>query len=243
MRFISTNSHEPGVFAFGQFAVGIVAFGQVSLGVIAVGQVARGVVAVGQAAMGVFTVGQLAVGLWHATGMIGVGGRSGFGLVLHLLPGIQREPSPELPTATTFEALHEGAASGSEGWLACRLSSDGTIVSDRYPIDTSGIASRLREAAAAGYDCAHVKTAARVVPDPSGYREATAHVDLVAENVIVHRSRPRGYIAYPTLFRGQLGEPASVIGIVVRSLLWIAVTCLVVMATVLPLLRALRGSP
>jgi hypothetical protein len=97
VQVLSAGSGEPGVFAVGQFAHGFVAVGQVAsgfiaigqeaTGVIAIGQLARGFVAVGQLAVGVFAIGMGAVGVAWASGMVGVGGTSGPGLVLYGLFG------------------------------------------------------------------------------------------------------------------------------------------------------------
>ncbi|GAB4521664.1 MAG: hypothetical protein Tsb0020_40230 [Haliangiales bacterium] len=82
-RFISVGQQADGVIAIGQIATGVIAIGQVATGVIAIGQVARGVFAVGMGALGLFAIGMGAVGVVWGSGF-GIGGRSGYGLVLPL---------------------------------------------------------------------------------------------------------------------------------------------------------------
>ena len=122
MQLFSTDAHRPGFFAIGQEAVGVIAIGQSALGVVAIGQIARGVFCVGQGAIGVFCVGQGSVGLVHATGMLGIGGTSGYGIILHLLPRRVTEPLPSLPPTISVDALVGREIS--EGWIPARLARD-----------------------------------------------------------------------------------------------------------------------
>lgn len=80
------GQHAHGIIAVGQVATGVIAIGQMATGVIAVGQVARGVVAIGQVALGIVAIGMGSVGLVYAGGLVGVGGRAGFGFILPLMP-------------------------------------------------------------------------------------------------------------------------------------------------------------
>jgi hypothetical protein len=235
MRLLSTDPDQPGFFAVGQVAVGVIAIGQLSLGVIAVGQLARGILCIGQGAIGVVAVGQGAVGLWHATAMIGLAGRTGSGMVLHLLPFRVKAPEADrLVATTTVDALLDH---GSEGWVACNIAK-GRI--DEPRIDLSSIAARVAEGAREGCDRAEVHVRAEVVADESGYRSVERHVRLVAEDVIVYDSRPDITYAYAKLPRGVIGQQASVTMIVLRSLLWLLALGLVSAVTFVPLFEALR---
>jgi hypothetical protein len=118
MKIVDTGQHAHGFFAFGQEAVGFVAVGQVATGVIAIGQMARGVFAVGQLAFGFIGWGQAGIGVFHAAGMVGVGGRRGPGLVIPLVPSIGRPRVP--PPATSIAAVQ----AGEPGWLAVDLDKD-----------------------------------------------------------------------------------------------------------------------
>ena len=89
MKFFDVGGQAVGVIAIGQQATGFFALGQFATGVIAIGQVARGGIAIGQVAFGLVGWGQLGAGIFHAVGMIGIGGR-GFGPVLRLVPSIGR---------------------------------------------------------------------------------------------------------------------------------------------------------
>jgi hypothetical protein len=86
VRWFDFGAEATGVIAIGQFATGVIAIGQVATGVVAVGQLARGGIVLGQLAFGVVSVGQLTAGLAWAAGMVGIGGRAGFGLVLPVFP-------------------------------------------------------------------------------------------------------------------------------------------------------------
>jgi hypothetical protein len=113
VQVVSAGNGEPGVFAVGQFAHGFIAVGQVAsgfiaigqeaTGVIAIGQLARGFVAIGQLAVGVFAIGMGAVGVAWASGMVGVGGTSGPGLVLYGLFG--RARMRQLPVRRMLAAV------------------------------------------------------------------------------------------------------------------------------------------
>ena len=81
----------------------MIAIGQVSLGVISIGQVARGIFCVGQGAVGVVCAGQGALGLWHASGLLGIAGQRGYGIILHTLPRLVREAPPELAAPTPID--------------------------------------------------------------------------------------------------------------------------------------------
>jgi hypothetical protein len=117
MKFFDTGQRAMGFIAIGQEATGFFALGQMATGVIAIGQVARGCIAIGQGAIGLIGWGQGGVGVFHAVGMIGIGGR-GFGGVLRLIPSIGRPRI--LPRATTFAAVKEGEA----GWIEADLTPD-----------------------------------------------------------------------------------------------------------------------
>lgn len=239
MRWFSTDPHEPGFFAVGQIAVGVIAFGQSALGVVAIGQLARGVFSVGQGAVGVVAIGQGALGLWHSTGMVAVGGQSGYGLVLHLVPRVVAEAPPALPETTDVAALRAGAASA--GWLAAHLEPEGTIANAGVPVDCAAIAEKLSDAARRGLDRAHVLVRARVEPDASGYRASAARVDLAAEDVIAYRASPRRYLSYARPPGGKPGPEASFVGIAARTVVWLGVFCVAFVVAFEPLFEALLG--
>jgi hypothetical protein len=114
MKFFDVGQHATGFIAVGQHATGFFALGQGATGVVAVGQLARGVVAIGQLAFGLVGWGQLGAGVFHAVGMLGVGGR-GFGPVLRLIPSVGRPRV--LPPATSFAAVE----AGQPGWIQVDL--------------------------------------------------------------------------------------------------------------------------
>ena len=98
VKWFSVGVEAEGVIAIGQVATGVIAIGQIATGVVAVGQLARGGLVVGQLAIGVVTLGQLSLGVAKAAGMVGIGGRASFGLILPLLPGRAAPfPSPQPP--------------------------------------------------------------------------------------------------------------------------------------------------
>lgn len=118
MRFFDAGDNAVGFIAVGQQATGVIAFGQVATGVIAVGQLARGGFVVGQLAFGLVGWGQCGVGMFHAAGMVGVGGRRGIGLVIPLVPTLGRPRI--LPAPMPFAAV----AAGGEGWIEVELAED-----------------------------------------------------------------------------------------------------------------------
>jgi hypothetical protein len=239
VRIISTDPNHAGFFAFGQVAVGVIAFGQAALGVVAIGQLARGVFCLGQGAVGVVAVGQGAVGLWHATGMVGVAGQTGYGLVLHLLPRLVREPIPELPHTTPLDDFLSRSASN--GWLGASLEADGLVQPDDrdVKIDTSAVHHKLVVGAHNGADRAHLKVRPNVVFDPSTYRQGGAHVELVAEEAIVYSASPRRHLAYGKPPSGKPGDPTGPMMIVARSVVWLIVFGFVSVISFLPLIEAL----
>lgn len=111
MKFFDAGDHATGFIAVGQHATGFFAFGQMATGVIAIGQVARGGIAIGQLAIGLVGWGQAGVGIFHAAGMVGVGGRRGLGIVLPVIPSIGRPRI--LPPATPYPTVEAGGA----GWI------------------------------------------------------------------------------------------------------------------------------
>jgi len=117
MKLFDVGAHAVGVIAVGQQATGFFAFGQFATGVIAIGQVARGGIAIGQLAFGLIGWGQVGAGMFHAVGMVGVGGR-GFGPVLRLVPLLGRPRV--LPPTTTLDAVEAGSA----GWIEADLEKD-----------------------------------------------------------------------------------------------------------------------
>lgn len=119
MKFFDAGDHATGFIAVGQQATGFFAFGQMATGVIAIGQVARGGIAIGQLAVGLIGWGQAGVGIFHAAGMVGVGGRRGLGIVLPVIPSIGRPRV--MPEATPFGAVEAGG----EGWVEVDLAQDG----------------------------------------------------------------------------------------------------------------------
>jgi hypothetical protein len=122
MKFFDAGQHATGFIAVGQEATGFFAFGQVATGVVAVGQLARGGFVVGQLAVGLVGWGQAGLGVYHAAGMVGVGGRRGFGLVVPLVPSIGRPRV--LPPITPLEAVDAGG----EGWVEVELAEDGGVL-------------------------------------------------------------------------------------------------------------------
>ncbi|MFO0586082.1 MAG: hypothetical protein U0441_01020 [Polyangiaceae bacterium] len=118
MRFFSSGAHATGFIALGQEASGVIAIGQMATGVIAIGQMARGVIAIGQLGVGLVGWGQGGVGVFHAAGMIGVGGRRGIGGVAQLVPTIGRPRVP--PQATTPQFVQ----AGTPGWLELTLAAE-----------------------------------------------------------------------------------------------------------------------
>jgi hypothetical protein len=131
MKLFDVGPRAIGVIAVGQEATGFLALGQTATGVIAIGQLARGGIAVGQLAFGLVGWGQGGVGIFHAVGMLGVGGR-GFGPVLRLVPSLGRPR--ELPPATTIAAV--AGAGGESGWIEADLTPDLALVQGgaRLPI-------------------------------------------------------------------------------------------------------------
>jgi hypothetical protein len=229
MRFLSTDPRYPGVIGVGQEACGLFALGQSAHGIIAIGQLSRGVFVVGQLAIGVFAVGQGAIGLWHATGMVGLAGQRGYGLILHTLPRVVvAEPQPELPSTVALAEIAGGTIS--EGWVLARL-----VMKDGAPavepedgdarVDVSAIFPMLAAALEQGRDRAAVRVRAMFVPDASsGYRSASAHVDLVASEAVPYRSRPPVHLAYPSMPKGEVknaANAASTLALVWRSIVWL----------------------
>lgn len=114
MQFLSVSGKAEGFIAIGQEATGVIAIGQQATGVVAIGQIACGCFCLGQAAIGFIGWGQAGVGIFHAVGMVGVGGR-GFGLVIRLVPGVGRKRV--LP-----DVIDVGAAlRGTKGWVQADL--------------------------------------------------------------------------------------------------------------------------
>jgi len=118
MRFFDAGDNAVGIIAVGQQATGVFAFGQMATGVIAVGQLARGGFVIGQLAIGLVGWGQCGVGMFHAAGMVGVGGRRGIGGILQLVPTLGRPRL--LPEPTPFAAV----AAGGQGWIEVQLAED-----------------------------------------------------------------------------------------------------------------------
>lgn len=118
MKFFDAGSEARGFIAVGQVATGFIAIGQMATGVIAIGQLARGVIAIGQLGIGFIGWGQGGVGIFHAAGMLGVGGRRGIGGVVQLVPTIGRPRLP--PQATTLPMVSAGAP----GWVELDLARD-----------------------------------------------------------------------------------------------------------------------
>jgi hypothetical protein len=239
---VSTDPSRPGIFAFGQFAVGVIAFGQVSLGVVAIGQLARGVFCLGQGAVGVACIGQGAVGLWHATGMVGVAGTRGYGIVAHLLPRLAREKPPQLAPTTPIEDIVSGSAPG--GWVSARLigtnGGPATVaIEGAQAVDTSAVQTTLDLGLPSGNDRAHVYVHAETSIDATDYRQSEKHVRLVAEHAVTYRSSPARYLSYPSLPKGELGDRPSTATFVYRSIAYLVVVALVTLICFLPLASAL----
>lgn len=244
MRLISTDPQHPGLFAFGQFAVGVVAIGQIALGVIAIGQVARGVFCVGQAAIGVFCVGQGSVGLYHGTGMVALAGPRGYGLALHLLPQIQREPPPLLPTATPPADLLERRAE--RGWLYAKLQpgsphARAVLEGTTATVDTAALQPQLDAARAEGNDWVHLLVRAERETDETNYRKAESHVRLVAEEAIPYRSNPPVAFLYGAPPKGAARFPVTPLAGALRSMGYLAMVALVVFFSFVPLLKTVFG--
>lgn len=225
MRLLSTDPSEPGVIAVGQVAVGIFAFGQSAHGIVAIGQLARGVVAVGQLAIGVVALGQGAVGLWFGTGMVGIAGQRGYGLVLHTLPRLVAEPAPARPPTVPVARLL--AREVTTGWVAARIARDANglrvvAVDDAVDIVTRDVDAELVRAAAVGLDAAHVEVRVNVIEEAgANYRYAPAHAELVATQLLAYPSKPRRRLSYASAPRDELGyAPPSTVSIVLRSIAW-----------------------
>lgn len=118
MKFFDAGSEARGFIAFGQVATGFIAVGQMATGVIAIGQLARGVIAIGQLGIGFIGWGQGGVGIFHAAGMLGVGGRRGIGGILPLVPTIGRPRVPPQPTSLQM------VGAGAPGWVELDLARD-----------------------------------------------------------------------------------------------------------------------
>jgi hypothetical protein len=118
MKFFDAGDQAEGFIAVGQVATGFIAIGQMATGVIAIGQMARGVIAIGQLGIGFIGWGQAGVGIFHAAGMLGVGGRRGIGGILQLVPTIGRPRVP--PEASHVHMVNQGKP----GWLMLDLQRD-----------------------------------------------------------------------------------------------------------------------
>lgn len=118
MEIFDAGDNAKGFIAVGQMATGVIAIGQMATGVIAIGQLARGVFAIGQMAVGFVGWGQGGVGIFHAAGMIGIGGRRGIGGVVQVVPSLGRARVP--PQATSAQMVNAGAP----GWLELELARD-----------------------------------------------------------------------------------------------------------------------
>ncbi len=118
MKFFDAGGQARGFIAFGQEATGFIAVGQMATGVIAIGQLARGVIAIGQMGIGLVGWGQGGVGIFHAAGMLGIGGRRGIGGVVQLVPTLGRPRVP--PQATSAQFVN----AGTPGWLELDLARD-----------------------------------------------------------------------------------------------------------------------
>ena len=151
MRFFDAGPEAFGFIAVGQVATGFIAIGQSATGVIAIGQIARGGIAIGQASVGLIAVGMGAIGVFHATAMIGIGGRKGWGGVLPLIPTLTRPHAP--PSTTTLAAVSAGHGAG---WIRAMLTKDGAGAGlfeggRRLPIKIDHrLAPRAAEASAKG---------------------------------------------------------------------------------------------
>ena len=247
MRIISTDPREPGIIGVGQEACGIFAFGQTAHGVVAVGQLARGFFVVGQLAIGVFAIGQGAIGLWHATGMVGLAGQRGYGLILHTLPRLVTDPRPELPSVVPLAEIARGATA--EAWVAVRITTrEGAPAIDPDDgdalIDVSAIYPRLVAALQAGQDAACVKVRASVVHGPSvGYRDpGAARLELVADDVVPFVRRPPTHLAFSVPPKGAPGKGrASAGGIAARAAIWVGMLVFWWLIVGWPLLAAFAG--
>jgi len=118
MEFFDAGSDARGFIAVGQQATGFIAIGQMATGVIAIGQLARGVIAIGQLGVGFIGWGQGGIGIFHAVGMLGIGGRRGIGGVLQLVPSLGRPREPPHTTHVQFVYTH------APGWLELDLARD-----------------------------------------------------------------------------------------------------------------------
>lgn len=244
MRLISTDPQHPGIFAFGQFAVGVVAIGQIALGVVAIGQVARGIFCVGQAAIGVFCIGQGSIGLYHGTGMIALAGPRGYGLALHLLPQIQREPPPLLPTATPPADLLERRAD--RGWLYAKLQpgaphARAVLEGTNAAVDTAALQSQLDAARTEGNDWVHLLVRAERETDKTNYRKAESHVRLIAEEALPYRSSPPVTFLYGAPPKGAPRFPVTLVSLTLRSFGYLAIVALVVFFSLMPLAKTVFG--
>lgn len=121
IRWFAFGQHATGVIAIGQEAVGVIAIGQLATGVVAVGQLARGVVVVGQLAVGVVAIGQLGIGVAWAAGMVGIGGRAGFGWILPLFPRRPATATATLPGGGTATVPTAAAGTVVRPWAVVGL--------------------------------------------------------------------------------------------------------------------------
>jgi hypothetical protein len=118
MKIFDAGGEARGFIAVGQQATGFFALGQMATGVIAIGQLARGVIAIGQLGVGLIGWGQGGVGIFHAAGMLGIGGRRGIGGIVQLVPTLGRTRVP--PQATSLPLV----SAGTPGWLELDLARD-----------------------------------------------------------------------------------------------------------------------
>jgi len=232
---------KPGFFAVDQHAVGVIALGQEAVGVIAVGQAARGVVAVGQLAVGVVAVGQLAVGALFATGMIGLAGTHGVGLVLHTLPRFFVEKNPEVPSVSPRARFEDGdltkgcldAAIGAMGVEVAGEEHDAPLV-----VDTSAVAAALAEARVKTFDRVVLEVDVEIDPLASGYREAKVARRYVARRAHPYWSLPPKRLAYAKPFGGG-GLAPSRAEIALRTCAAFVTFAIVAVAAIGPLVDAL----
>ncbi len=236
MDLVSTDG-KPGFFAIGQEAVGVIAIGQTALGVFALGQQARGVIAIGQMAIGVVALGQLSIGALWSTGMVGLAGPYGYGLVLHTVPRIFLEKNPDVHDASPAARLEDGSLK--IGHLAATIGEAGITLDEMHlAVDTSAVTNVLTDAKARNFDRVMLTVDVVEDRDATGYREAKVTRRLVARSATAFWSSPPKRLAYAKPLGGG-GMSLVTTHVVLRTLGGLVLFGLVAVFAIAPLVEML----